>query len=386
MIDNRKQLLVSSVSAMAFLIISVACSAPPEVREVEVTREVPVAHKIPVTVETVKTVEVTREVSVGREVPVTVEVVRTVAVPQTVGIPQTVEVTREVLVTRIVADTPAPTMAGTLVEPPTATPAPAPTLTATPTVRKSRFGSWQMGQTFYGSGELLSFRNAAVDHETVSDAPILTFLCHSRGYRSMYIDWHHPVLGSLQTSLSRYTSDPFEIYRHDNARSVLADYARQLHKFVSDVHLSRADRARFEELWRDRQEKFDLDKSSTPSVVYPNDPQEDEEVGVNRGPVLVELEFGVEIPEAKRGDWYRPPISASIISHWRALSNDRTLMGDGPIGELKMSYLQILESEETSFRMMTATIKEPEQIVPLVAKWEISGLLRVMDRCKEIRG
>ena len=105
----------------------------------------------------------------------------------------------------------------------------------------SRFGSWQYDQDFHALRTVSTFRNVATFHDPLPDAPVLTFLCDDRGYRSMYIDWRHPVVGVLDTSLSPYASDPFDIYREVDANILLADYARRLHEFVTGVRLDARD-------------------------------------------------------------------------------------------------------------------------------------------------
>ena len=369
----------------------IACSAEPEIREVTVTREVPVVREIPVTVEIPRNVEITREVPVTREIPVTVEVVQTVEVPVTRQIVREIEVTREVPVTPVVSPTPQPA----------ATPTPSPTLVPTPTPPPpmSRFGSWQHDQDFHALRTVSTFRNVATFHDPLPDAPVLTFLCDDRGYRSMYIDWRHPVVGVLDTSLSPYASDPFDIYREVDANTLLADYARRLHEFVTGVRLDAQDSGRFRELWRQIQRDYDLSELTSSEdlveLAEPDDPEEsdgteeDDEIilSANRGSALIHLDFAVEIPRFLREEWYRPSVRATIRSDWRVLPNQRTLMGDGAIGSIHQSYYRIgpPQSEEDSHRAITATVAEPEQPIAMFAKWEVTGLDRVLEHCRDSR-
>lgn len=359
----------------------------------EVTREVPVVREVPVTVEVIDTVEVTREVEVTRQVPVTVEVIRTVDTPVTREVVREIEITREVPVTRIVTPTPAPTVA----------PVPVPTPVPAAQPQRSRFGSWEMELQFHGNREVASFSNLAVAHETLPDAPVVTFLCDDRGYRSMHIDWRHPVVGVIETSLSPYSSDPFDLYSEVDARFLLADYARRLHAFVDGIRLSPQDAGRFRELWRQTQREYHLNKITTFDNLVDDLESDDREIddeqadaaatddepiiSANRGAALVQLDFSVEIPELIGQDRYRPSVRATVRSNWRVLPNQRTLMGDGPIGSINQSYETIAppRSEADNLRIMTADIGEPEQPVALFAKWEITGLREVLEHCRDFR-
>ena len=197
---------------------------------------------------------------VTREVQVIVEVDRPVENPFT----REVVITREVPVTRIVTATPAPTATPTPVPTqmpaPTMAPSPTPAPTPTPTAEppRSRFGNWQHEREFYGGREVSTFRNVATAYEPLRDPPELTFLCDHRGYRSMYIDWRHPVVGVIDTSISHYFSDPFDIYKQVDSAVLITDYARRLHAFVDGIRLSPRDASRFPELWRSIQREYDL--------------------------------------------------------------------------------------------------------------------------------
>ena len=382
-------LILSALAALAVL-VSAACAAQPQVREVEVTREIPVTREVPVTVERIETIEVTREVPVVREVPVTVEVVKTVEVPVTREVIKEIEVIREVPVTPAVTPTPEPTMVAS----PTPSPTPAPV--PTPSMASLRFGSWEMESEFFAGRAVSTFQNLATSHDPLPDAPVLTFQCDNRGYRAMHIDWRHPVVGVLDTSLSPYVSDPFDIYRKVDANILLADYARQLHAFVDGVRLTPQDAGRFRELWREIQRRYELSElTSSEDLIVLEEPEEDADqqdepeavLSANRGSALIELEFSVEVPEHRGEEWYRPSVRANIRSDWRVLANQRTLMGDSAIGSINQSYQSIAppRSEEDSLRVLTATVYEPEQPVALSAKWEVSGWDRVLEHCRETR-
>ncbi len=378
--------------ACILLVISfVACSPQVEFRNVEVTRQVPVTREVPVTVEHTSTVEVTREVPVTREIPVTVQVLTTVETPVT----RKVEVTSEVPVTRIVAATPRPTATPL---PPTPVPTPVPT--PAPPASQSKLGNWRLEQDFHARREVAIFRNDAIFHEPLPDPPELVFLCDNRGYRSMYIDWRHPVIGVIDTSITPYASDPFDIYRQVDANVLLSDYARRLHKFVDGIRLQPRDNGRFADLWRVIQREYDLhDLTSAEDLLAYQDMEEPEETGApddtnaddeiilspNRGTALIQLDFVVEIPRFLREDWYRPSVRANIRSNWRVLPNQRTLMGDGPIGSVNQAYQSIAppSSDEDSLRVITASVAEPDQPVDLFAKWEVTGLDRALEHCRD---
>ncbi len=371
---------MAQVALAAALIVAVAvgCANPPATLEIEVTREVEVTREIPATVQTVRTVEVTREVSTVREVPVTVEVVRTVEVPREVEVTRQVEVTREVPVTRPVAATPTPAPT------PTPTPEHAPTPTTVP--QRPRFAGWRMEEEVHSGVDVFAFRNVAVAHEPLPLPPVATILCDTRGRRLMYIDWGHPLIGSLATSIGPYETEPFEVYKQADAAYILEDYARDLHRFVDGLNLPRARHAEFTQLWRNIQQMFDLAQHSAPDNLFPRDPpQIGEEQAVNYGAVLVELDFAVEIPPTDTTDWRVNPGGATIRSTWRVLPNQRTLMGPAALGDLRPSYAAIAppNSEREQLRTMTARVWEPEQPVTLFAKWEITDLDRVLDHCQQ---
>ena len=199
------------IATSAVLLVAAACAGQPETIEVEVTREVPVTVAIP------QTVAVTREVPVTQEVPVTVVVPRTVEVTRQVSVPQTVEVTREVPVTRATMATPTPVVAPTASPTDAPTPAPTPTPTMAPTVsptptptpappETTQFGSWTMEDPeHYGSREIHKFENVAIDQQTGDQPPVLTYQCDTRGGRTMYIEWRHPITAESSGSSQRLT-------------------------------------------------------------------------------------------------------------------------------------------------------------------------------------
>ena len=388
---------VALVSLPCALLVAtvVACTPQVELREVEVTREVRVLVQRDVSV------EVTREVPVTREVQVIVEVDRPVENPFT----REVVITREVPVTRIVTATPAPTATPTQMPAPTMAPSPTPAPTPTPTAEppKSRFGNWQHEREFYGGREVSTFRNVATAYDPLTDPPELTFLCDHRGYRSMYIDWRHSVVGVIDTTISHYFSDPFDIYKQVDSAVLITDYARRLHIFLDNIRLSPRDASRFPELWRSIQREYDLsnltsveDLLETEEIIEPedsdaesaDDPETEEKVtlSVDRGIVLIQLDFAVEVPELMARPGYRPLVRADIRSNWRVLPNQRTLMADGPIGSIHQSYQTIAppRSADDSLRILTASVAEPDQPVNLFAKWEVSELDRVLQHCRDL--
>ena len=362
-----------------------ACSPQIEYRDIEVTREVDVVREVPVTVETVRDVEITREV------PVTVETVRNVETTVTREVEITREVPVEVPVTRIATATPGPTTTPTVTtsapEPTVAaaTPTPAPTVMPTPTpAPKSKFDSWQIEHGVHAGRTVSIFRNSAISHDPLPDAPTITFLCDDRGHRSMYIDWRHPVVATVDTSLSSYVSDPFDVYRQVDADTIIVDYAQRLHEFMAGIRLAPQEKGRFDDLWRSIGRDYDLGTSTADEFLTQD---ERAEVSVNRGKALVQLDFAVEDPKRVGQDSYRPFVRAEIQSDWRVLPSQRTLMADGPIGSVKQSYEAIAppQSQDDHLRILTAEIREPDQPVAMAATWEITGLDKMLEHCKRLR-
>ena len=78
-----------------------------------------------------------------------------------------------------------------------------------------------------------------------------------------------------------------------------------------------------------------------------------------------------------------------ITSVWVILSQHRAQMDAGALGELRLAYRDSFPVNEVysgeSVRTVVGRIKAPEQHAPAVAKWEISGLPKVMSHCRSIR-
>ena len=368
----------------ALLLASVGCAGQPETIEVEVTREVPVTQEVPVTVETVRTVTTTREVPVTHEVPVTVVVPQTVEVTREVSIPQTVEVTREVAVTRA-ATTPDPSVAPTAS--PSDTPAATPTVAPTPTPPETtQFGIWILDeQQHYGGREIYRFRNEAL-HQTGVLPPMLTYQCDTRGGRTMYIDWRHPVTAesSDRPSSSR---DPFSQYR-DIPYYALLEYADGLLEFVDNLQWTPREQDDFDEIWDKVEDRWFIGQGASHLAA---DPTPDMLVDLLRDrthrSVRISLAFYQEFIDPEKEGEYGPPSLADIGGEWILLS-DRTQINGGSMGELRQAIrgLYSVPFNETTKRMvMTATISTPGQPIVTVAKWDVRGIRLVMSHCETIR-
>ena len=375
----------SSAMAMAVLLSAIiACSTETQVREVEVTREVPVTQEVPVTVETVKTVEVTHEVPVTQEIPVTVETIKTV------------EVTREVPVTRIVSATPIPETPGTPKESPTETPAPTltrvpavamatPTATPASETASQRFGSWKTSDpTLYSDRQVFHFHNVAVEWETSLEAPILTYLCDTRGGRSLYIDWGFPLsterLGRLVNYRPDANDDPYRPHPDYNV-DMLVDLADRLLTFVEKADLSERDLRKWDDSWKEMQRQW----QSRQRGLGPQTPDElIEYVDLFLSEVLINLDFFPEKADQDNNLPYGPPILDTISREWYVISRQRTKMEAAGMGELRRAY-RSYSPAEAGARVMTAIVKEPEQPAEAVAKWDISGLDNIMSHCASKR-
>ena len=372
--------------AMVLLAITlgavIACSTQTEVREVEVTREISVVQEVPVTrvVETVKTVEITREVPVVEAV-VTVE---QIPVTRKVVALQQVEVTREVPVTRVVIVTPAPRSASHPhpEESPTATPTPittpAPTVAPAPAA-ESLYGNWQMERVSYGGRDSVSFRNAAVKYETAGNAPVVTYQCDTSGNRAMYIDWHH-TLATAESNISRsYRGNPVKQYQDDDL-DALIEYTVNLSEFIEDLRLSRSDQIDLDEAWAEVRNHWQLREGMPDELIRRMRDR-------NHRSVLIDLDFYEERPDPDKKRKYGPPVLATISSKWVVLSNSRSQINAGTIGELKPTLRRIENPQPLAdtMQMMTATVKEPAQPAAIIAKWKSNGLRQVMDYCKIIQ-
>ena len=360
----------------------IACSTQTEVREVEVTREISVVQEVPVTrvVETVKTVEITREVPVVEAV-VTVE---QIPVTRKVVAFQQVEVTREVPVTRVVIVTPASGGASHPhpEESPTATPTPittpAPTAAPAPAA-ESLYGNWQMERVSYGGRDFVSFRNAAVEYETTGNAPVVAWQCDTSGNRAMYIDWHHTLI-TAESNISRgYHRNPFEQYQDDDL-DALVEYTANLSEFVGDLRLSPAKRIDLDEAWNEVRNRWQLREGMPDELIRRMRAR-------NHRSVLIDLDFYEERPDPDKKRKYGPAVLATITSKWVVLSNSRSQISAGTIGELKPTLRRIENPQPLAdtTQMMTATVKEPAQPATIIAKWEINSLRQVMDYCKIIQ-
>ena len=376
----------SAMTMAALLSVIIACSAEPQVQEVEVTREVPVTQEVPVTVETVQTVQVTREVPVTQEIPVTVETVQTVQVTREVKTVKTVEVTREVPVTRIVSATPVPETPGTSVESPTATPAPTlapvpavamatPTATPASETASQRFGSWEMSESTQYGRSLFYFRNTAVEWEASPEPPTLTYQCYRGGGRSLYIDWGRPLFLTTKVewveSARQHGVDPFNP-RLDYDVTVLVDLADRLLTFVNEADLTRRDKRKRDEIWTEMLDQWGPEKlAETPVGLI-------DRVDAFLYGVLISLNFFLEKADWDKSLPYEPPFLDNITSKWYVISKQQTRMTAQAAGELKRAY-RSYPREEAGARVMTATVWEQPTMV--VAKWEISGIDDVMSYC-----
>ena len=394
------------VAAMTMLLAAVGCTGQPEIREV--TLEVPVTQEVPVTVETVQTVEVTREVPVVQEIPVTVIVPQTVEVTRVVDIVQTVEVTREVTVTRVVQVTPTsiPAMVGPTVEPtatipapivsptdtPTATPAPnvTPSVSVTPAPTNgpsSRFQSWEMQSTNYGSREIYQFRNTALDYTFGGPAPTITYWCDTRSGRAMYINWHRPITATASTVPSS-ARDPFSQYR-DIPFYTLVEYVDDLLAFVDDLDLSDREQREADEIWDKAKERWFIGPA-TPSALaddpMPGDLLELLENRTHRS-VGISMDFFDERIAPDQRFPHGPPSLATIAGTWIVLS-DRTQINSGSLGELRHTIRQVYSPQFATAGtrpMMRATVTRPDQSAIIVAKWGIAGIRQVLSHCEAIR-
>ena len=382
---------------MAVLLsVIIACSTEPQVQEVEVTREVTVTQEVPVTVEIEKSVEVTREVPVTQEIPVTVETIKTVEVTRETETVKTVEVTREVPVTRIVSAKPVPETPGTPAESPTGTPAP--TLTPVPAVAMTTpsatpasetasqsFGSWEMSdRILYSDRQVFYFRNVAVEWETSLEPPILTYLCDTRGGRSLYIEWGFPLsterLGRLVNYRPDANDDPYGPHPDYNV-DMLVDLADRLLTFMEKADLSERDLRKWDDSWKEMQRQW----QSRQRGLGPQTPDElIEYVDLFLNEVLIDLDFFPEKADQDNNLPYGPPILNTISREWYVISRQRTKMEAAGMGELRRAY-RSYSPAEAGARVMTAIVKEPEQPAEAVAKWEISGLDNVMSYCASRR-
>ena len=381
----------TALAAMLAIASVFACASESSVRNVEVTREVTIVKEVPVTVESVTTVEVTREITQVQEVPVTVEVPRIVEVTRE---PRTVEVTREVTVTRVVAASPSPTIAAdgaTAVAPissQVATPATSePTVvpeipegTATPVADASapdtRFGSWRMEAEQYGSLAVNLFRSKAVSHESPSDAPQLTYQCDNRGGRSFYIDWHQPLATEI-SEFPRYSNDPFQQFRDDDLDAV-AGLAGSLLELTDDLPQNRENTAALDRIWRHLERRWQLDIESSRALV-------DRVRERNHQGVSMLLDFYAESTDATRQLPFGPPILASIEGRWIVLSDNRTQGNASLVGELTRAYRAISPPSVSGVNptaLVVATVVTPEQPVDFIAKWDITGLDKVISYCR----
>ena len=374
------KIVIAGIAAALLGIL--ACATEPEVRTAEVTREVPVVQEVPVTVQTIQTVEVTREVAATREVPVTVEV------QQIVEVTRELEVTRPVPVTRIVTATPASTLvaaAEPTPEPastiaptiaPTVSPDPTPTAKPpeTPTLR---FGSWTLNpeEREYGHRTIIQFRNVAVEWEGADDPPVLIYECDGGYSRALYIDWNYALATSTST-VSRYEEDPFKQYR-DLELDKLVDLADHLLRFVNDGKWDRKTAETRDDIWEDMERRWQLGPETSVGLV-------DRIRDRNHRSVVIRIDFFSEQrhPELRKKNW--PLLHEGMGGIWVVLSDNRVQLNARALGELRRAYKESWPDTlftEDPLRMAVATVKAPVQPAPVVAKWEVRGLLRVMSHC-----
>ena len=112
----------------------------------------------------------------------------------------------------------------------------------------THFHSWTMDeQEHCGFLAVHRFRNVAIDHQASDQPPVLTYQWDTRGGRTMYIDWRHPVTAasSDRPSASR---DPFSQYR-DIPFYALLEYSDRLLEFVENLRLIPREQDDLDEIW-----------------------------------------------------------------------------------------------------------------------------------------
>ena len=382
----RSKILSVPIILMAFVIT--ACAQDPQIVTNEVTRE------IPVTVETLQTVEVTRQVPVTVEIERQTEVTRIVETTREVPITRLIEITpigaaQQVAPTGSVSASPTPPATETVTPEPDATPTRAVAVPPTPTIGPSptpapepdtRFVSWQLQPLKHiGDVSIASFENTAREWQSSASKPIMTFECDSRSRRSLYIDWDFP-LSTNASHIFRYTDDPFGQYRDDDL-DALVDMAGKMLTFINEVEFYRADSGKLDQIWKSLQTRWQLDPENATNLV-----QRIEER--NHRSVLILSAFFTHRKDHEASLKYGPTWIDEISSTWVMLPGHRTQMDRGDVGNLRRIYRNIDASVPFSSdteRLLVATVREPQQVTPIMAEWEISGLDKVLQHCGSVR-
>ena len=121
--------------------------------------------------------------------------------------------------------------------PPTASPAAATAIVATPMPTHAStavaialvpepeplhsVGNWQIHAKTYGDHTVAYAENQAIEYETSTNPPILTYQCF-RGQSSLFIEWHQPLFTRPAPAGSRHAKNPFQEYC-DNNRDALTE-------------------------------------------------------------------------------------------------------------------------------------------------------------------
>ena len=366
---------------------TIACAQDPQIVTNEVTREVPV------TVETLQTVEVTRQVSVTVEIERQTEVTRIVETTREVPVTRLVKVTpiataHQATPTERVSASPTPPITETATPEPIATPAmmvatpPTPTIPPSPTPTPKpethvQYGSWQLQSLEqFGNVSVAHFENKARKWEAGALTPTLTFKCDNWNRRSLYIDWDF-ALSTEVSYVPRYTNDPFRQYQ-DNDLDALADMAYQMLTFINGAEFYRADVGKLDQLWKSLRTHWDLDAEKAASLIERIKER-------NLRGVLILSAFYTHRKDHPAGLKYGPTWVEEISSTWVVLPGHRTQMDSGELGSLRQIYRNV-DSAATpgsdTDRLLIATVREPQQVAPIMAEWEISGLDKVLNHCR----
>lgn len=385
-----------TVIAGLFAITVIACAPDPQIITTEVTREVPVTveviqnievtREIPVTVQIQHQTEVTRIVERTREVPVTrlVEITPTAIVRQatpTAGIPVSPTLSPGAPVT----PEPVATPTRMVTAPPTPTTAPDLTQTPEPSADDrsvdDRFDSWQMrpGPSQFGEVNVFHFENPARIWEAGAIAPILAYKCDSKGRRTMYIDWSL-ALNTQASQVPRYTDDPF-LQLRDNDLDALAEMADQMLDFINEAQVHQRDISKLNQLWKSLKIHWQLDPEKSAALIR-------EMKERNLRSVLILAGFYTHHKDHPAALKHGPTYVDELSSAWIVLPGHRTQMAAGDAGNLRRLYRNVTSAAPSGSgidRLLIASVKQPQQVAPIMAEWEISGLGKVMGHCSVIR-
>ena len=386
------KLLSIPITLMAIAII--ACAQEPQIitNEVEVTREIPVTvetlqtvevtRQVPVTVETERQTEVTRIVETTREIPVTrlVEITHAAATPQAAPTKSAAASPTPPATTTATA-TPEPTVTPTIAvaapPTPTAMPSPTPVPAAEPET-DPRFTSWQpIPLTRIGEVNIARFENVAREWKAGIANPVLTYECDSRHRRALHIDWDFPISTSPST---RTLYDPFQTYRDDDL-DAMVDMADQILRFVNEGKFYRSETGKLDEIWKTLKRRWQLEPENAYDLV-----KRIEERSHNS--VVILSAFYTYRRDHEASLRFGPTWIEEISSTWVVLPGHRTQMDSGDVGNLRRIYRNVdssVPSASDTERLLVITVKEPEQVTPITAEWEISGMDKVIQHCASIR-